>query len=595
MGDKRAYEHPESLLGNLSIAERISAEASAIIFATVNPKAADDEMEFIPRVKKLYRNEQTVIYHVNDFPSPDIFPQVPVLVNTYTEVNDVPIATPLPSPAKIPRNQFMTILCRDLLSRLIVSYKNHLGAYTAYSFKDDDGSTTFELPIPDQGSITTVYRVGGAQFDNTTLNAIIAADRLATEGFFFDFSAASAAIVATLMAAADPVHGAFLAAKEWKDRRYNWWATSGLNLPVGAPGASPAYMVGGVAPTGTNPQSTTAFAGLANGILIFYWQVPPAVPSNPFVLNVYGYNEGQEYLYFTYGGITSANNNVANCSFAVVPIVLDDYYRWEIGTSGNAQASATQLATYGVLAVKTGEDFSHLMTDGVEDELNVIEQDSWIATTMLAMNGTNSQFKGGFQAGVQPARDEDWQVFVDGGDPYTEITTYRRQEVLKFEEGGYCFLKPTSEEDYELRREVEHPDRNHPNFVDPTTSLNAFYVPMRNSPKYVHVVSAPLVTNAQPPQQVQFRRDFSGEHTTNSKWRHPELSQQTEEAFRETSKVLMVMPQLYENATHDYKTRFYAMLAKAGISQGTIDSVSKWAKILWDVGSTAIPLISAAL
>jgi hypothetical protein len=578
---KRAYETQASLLGQLGIAERISAEASAIVFATVNPQAADDMLEFIPKQAGVFRGQQTEVYHVSKtFDGNADFKGVQNLLTYYTTG---PVAHQVAMTPKIPLNQFVTILKRDLCLRIIRSYKNNTADYTIYSLINDDGSTLFELPL----GAPVVCRVGGMVSDPAKIGAIALADRTNTNGLFNALAGADVTLLQSFATNNVAVHGKYAAAKVQGDRTYTWWAAQETPIP-----ASADWIVSMPAPS-----ANQALANVAQSTFIFYWVTPPPPTSGKITINMYGRNEGQEYLCKNVSGSMSGANMVAGVSFASIVCPADDDYRFEllVDNTGGSDAGA-QVGTFGIVAIKTGEDWSHLMTTEVDTQFGTIKQNNWIATSMLCMNGTNGQNVGGFQSGVQGDKDDEWQAYVDGQDPYQYITTIRRQKVMTVENGGYSFLRPMSAEDYKLVTEIDYAERNNPvTFGAAPNQGPTFYVPARDSPFYIHCVSAPTVSANQSQQVLTWRIDQTGEYSTDSQWRHPTLSKENAAAWDEAIKILVRIPQLYENPKHNAETMLHSLLTKSGISGSTADNVLRWGKVLFNVGKKAIPLILGAM
>jgi hypothetical protein len=234
--------------------------------------------------------------------------------------------------------------------------------------------------------------------------------------------------------------------------------------------------------------------------------------------------------------------------------------------------------------VKAGEDWAHLQTTQVASQFGVVNENSWISTTCLMQNGTIGQYAGGFQAGVQGSRSDEWQSYVDGGDPYDFITTVKRFKALKADNGGYFFLTATDDEDYRLREEVYYNTR-----VENETGLTvlpygvAMKVPVEDTPFYIHCVNVPAPTTNTPIQQLQWIYAVSGEVSADSLWRETFASTYSEESWEEYESAMKGMRQLYENPSHDAATMLKA-LVPPGINPGAgsadIDLILKWLPLL---------------
>lgn len=608
-----------------SAGQWLSAQASHIYLYSVNPALGDDMLNNeVPRFNDAERTQPTVTYSVSRDPtSATEWPQIPVTFFTVGAAGvrtDVTIDIPL----KMPNSQFVSILRPELCGRMIRSFKNQGAQFWAYNVLSSEGLTTWTVACNPDIPVTTKLEVGGMVADTgATILGIMAADATNDVGIFNDAVFQSGGVGETTMAN-------FFNNVVNKDGKYStsWYDENLSEVYVyadkNAMGSENDFAAGGNETSGgggIGATTTPAEAGaLITGCYVFYLVVPPHIPASDgthgptlahqgvtFCVSIYGNNEGKEYLAATLPGFIVGTDLVdyVSSDFCVWPVDQDDYYRFEITAYLVGYATASNAAGYlpvtvdsgaagasfqmeiGIAYVGNGEGWSHLMTPQVEGEFPVIIDDNAIATTELIVNGTNLQNIGGFVVAHQPSNDTYWQTYADNGNPFQHITEFLHRPPIGFKNGCYTALKMTPH-DYQLRKEIFQPS----SFNSGTSAT--FQCRLNNVPFAITCVSnqANLGVGSTPTnfvQQTIFDGRFAGEHTTNSMWRRPKVTQFSEAAWREFNSMIKTQDLFSSNNTHNYKT-----LLASGISKGIsgLNSVAEWIPKIAGVARAVLPYLA---
>lgn len=577
--------------------DNLSAQVSLLTLATTNAKLANDQ-GVIGRYNDTYRSDPTEVYYLDaSFTAGTLWPQKQIQTPVLTSFT---ATTPTNLPAKIPQNQYVSIMKTNLLCRFIQSYKNASGAYWIYDVLSTQGETLFTVSLPNNTPSTQRLRVGGMKFNPSRLTSICAADIAAAPngGMFGSGSGATTTIIQGLATAAVPRDGPtnISSSFTYLDREYVY----GDQQMAAAAGTTNGSAAGaGTTQVGCNgfPLTAAQLGSSLTGGYIFYFVSPPSLPgsgSMTYTINMYSYNEQEEYLSSVISGIVTSAKAIAGCSFAYLPVPADDYNRFEIVLQSSVNG-ATEFSI-GILYVATGEGWAHIPTLQVDTVLGEIEGSSWLATNQLISNTTAELYKAGLQAGVQPANRVEWQSIVDNGDPFTHVTQVLKAESLSFKKGGYSWLRGTSDQDYAVKEEVVQASTN-PNS---SGDSDIYRTQLDAQPFFAHVINNNSFTNG-----VLNVQDFlmhiyeTGEFTTDTKWRHPLFSQWNPLAWTMMAESIKHIPQLTENDLHDFITTIGAGLKKAGsIGARAItntENILAWLKRAQEVGGKVAPLVAPLL
>lgn len=596
---------PPINLADLTGTQKMSADAAACVLQTSNPHAAA-AAGIRRRYNANLRAEATEWYHIHEIiNSSSLWPQQQLYYPLLTGPGGA--VSPIGMNAKIPLNQFVTILKMNLAQRMIRSFKNVAGATTTaavtgatytywfYDVYDIDGSIDFNVPVSGTSgaaeSITTFadLRPGKALNFCQNLASVMSKDAGAAGGVFSSLDAAGRTLVNSWNANSVPIHGPALAANaQGDDAEFptTIYGDSGANVSAGKDyGSGSANGTEGVVPT--IPQ----IGGILTGSYIFYFITPPTLSGGNLYgqVSMYGDNEGQPYLIKKVDFAVPAAGVVQYASFASLQIDLDDYhfFRVSFGTTALNVTPGTEVCEIGIMYIGTGEGWSHLMTPDLLSVAAEIEMNSWIASAQLATNVTPDQYRGGVQAALQPPQGTYWQAFVDNGDPFATLTgqgnTGYRVEAIPFKDGGYFFLRPADETNYALKTEIVQASSISGVLAGPGgVGARAYRVPLQDQPFICHVINNTAINNFQagqpiPIQNVLWHTDMVGEFTTPTQWRAPIASNTSEQAWVEHDKIIKHMKQLYTNKGHE---KGLAAETKANSPNAVLENVLKWAPLL---------------
>lgn len=634
MGDFRVEGRHKELVdrGNLMAMkltddQKLAAQVSLCILTTTNPRLCDKQKGTLARFKKTYKSNKTELFHVTS--SPQLQSNWQQQQVPFYYINGLGVLTQIPGqPKKIPYNQYFTALFQDINCVIIESNKNSQSEYHSIGIYNQEGQFDFVVPVGVGTAISTDIDMGGG---NTTQGAgpllfAMTAD-ISNQGIYGNVGNYfggygpffTGQVINTIVNNNNNnPQGPYVAVLEDQGHGYIFADAP----PMAA--ANPAFMLGAEQPNGAQAAGDDAGKALT-GCFLATLKTPPdwahlpvsgtLVTVIPWSVTIWGYNEGDPYIAFNLSGaLTRTNSATANVTMAVIQPPYDDYYRatmsvGPITLEGAGGAGATvvlpndpavistgfrQNITMNISRIYTGENWAHSMVPQVETVFGEIQNNSWLATTQLATNSTPEQYRGGFQTGLQPETDQEWQELVDNGDPYTYITTQLNKEILPLDKGGYVWLRAADESDYNPRQNIDNLTGQRGAYPPGARAANPnLRFRGRGRTFFAHCMLGTTPSGAIGAQQIQLQRDFAGEFATNSQWRHPEIAKIRPEAWTKCAQVLTQLPQLVENPKHNKETLIDSITGALGLSPGTRASLAKWIPLILKTAQEVTPMIAS--
>lgn len=546
--------------GQMAEAQKLSAQVAQIVFCTTNIEECERTTQMLCQYNDTYRNEPTEPHRVQEIfvSSEGAFPQAVVQMPVITS-NGAGAAgiTQTNIVNKIPINQFVSMLFCRIFNKVIRSFKNGLGLYSRYSIQAPDSQYHF-VAASDMNTITTVLRMGVGKSTGLSLNFLASQD-FAHAGAYAGapFANANANVTANIQGFETnlaQLHGPNLYSRTGGDRTWTYADATMIATPSCAPGynqVSGAYS--GQQPI-AGPYTVAQVGSAMTGCHVFYWGVAPLFTDNAqsidYTINQWGWNEGTPYICQTLSGQIQHAASFVDTTIAVFTFPFDDYYGYDITTTitnANNVAGSSASVQIGLLYFTGGEGWAHLAQPGIGVVAQEFEQFGWIASNLWVTNGTPIQFRGGFQAGVQPPRGTPWQSIVDNGNPFDHITQRLRQKAIDFTEGGYTWLRAADDQDYLLQDDQKN---------DAGNGVGGYNVevPLNDLTFIVHCINAPLVSANQGAQLCMFNYQHGCEMSTDSLYRSPQNSRFSKDAWTGAAEILKSIPQLMTNKEHNFIT-----------------------------------------